>query len=148
MMLMELDNGVFCSYQQCHYAPDGWRNYTIIGTEGRIENFGNSPGHTVVRVWNRRVHYNPFGDEQHFIPPATGGHGGADLGIVGEFLRYVRQGGKIATSAIAARNSVAAGVMAAESLRNGASPRDVPPVPDDLLAHFDADVAEELSELG
>ena len=49
-MLMELETGALCSYQQCHYAPDGWRNYTIIGTEGRIENFCDYHGHTVVRL--------------------------------------------------------------------------------------------------
>jgi predicted dehydrogenase len=32
VMQMTLDNGVICTYQQCHYAPDAWRNYTIIGT--------------------------------------------------------------------------------------------------------------------
>ena len=127
-MLMELDNGVLCSYEQCHYAPDGWRNYTIIGTEGRIENFGDSPGESVVRVWNRRTGYNPYGDEQHFIAPARGGHGGADPRIVGEFIRHVRQNAPITTSAIAARNSVAAGCAAAESLRNGSIPVAVPPV--------------------
>ena len=55
MMLMELQSGVLCSYQQCHYTPDAGRNYTIIGTAGRIENFGDVPGEkTVVRLWNRR----------------------------------------------------------------------------------------------
>ena len=29
------------------------RNYTVIGTEGRIENFGDSSG-GVVKLWNRR----------------------------------------------------------------------------------------------
>ncbi|MBT7162907.1 MAG: Gfo/Idh/MocA family oxidoreductase, partial [Victivallales bacterium] len=52
MIMMNLDNGVLASYQQCHYSPDGWRNYTIIGTEGRIENFGDAPGNCVVRLWN------------------------------------------------------------------------------------------------
>ena len=138
MMQMELDNGVFASYQQCHYTPDAWRNYTIIGTEGRIENFGNSPGASVVRLWNRRTHYNPYGDEQFFIPVQTGGHGGADPGIVGEFLRFVRGEVLSTTSPVAARYSVAAGCMAAESLRNGGAPRDVPPVADEVLDHFGA----------
>ena len=134
MMLMQLDNGVFCSYQQCHYTPDGWRNYTIIGTEGRVENFDDSPGSCAVRVWNRRAEYNPYGDEQFFIPKAgtPGGHGGADPRIVAEFVRFVREGGPIQTSPIAARNSVAAGCLAAHSLRNGAQPMDVPAVPGDM----------------
>jgi predicted dehydrogenase len=141
MMLMQLDNGCFCSYQQCHYTPDAWRNYTVIGTEGRIENFGDSPGHCVVRVWNRRTDYNPYGDEQYYIPPVRGGHGGADPSIVAEFLRYVRSGGKVTTSPIAARNSVAAGVCAAKSLRNGGIPVDVPSVEPELKAYFMADSA-------
>ena len=147
MMLMQLDNGVFCSYQQCHYTPDGWRNYTIIGTEGRIENFNDTPGLCVVRLYNRRAEYNPYGDEQFFIPKMTlgreGGHGGADPRIVSEFVRFVREGGTVQTSPIAARNSVAAGYMAAHSLRNGAIPMDIPPVPEEIRAYFDAQTAPE-----
>ncbi|GAP58215.1 hypothetical protein AHiyo1_12280 [Arthrobacter sp. Hiyo1] len=33
MMNMVLDNGVLASYQQCHFTPDYWRNYTVIGTK-------------------------------------------------------------------------------------------------------------------
>ena len=44
LMLMELDNGCLCFYGQCHYAPDAWRNYTLMGTSGRIENDGDAPG--------------------------------------------------------------------------------------------------------
>ena len=32
MLQMRLDNGVLASYQQCHFTPDYWRNYTVIGT--------------------------------------------------------------------------------------------------------------------
>jgi len=140
MMQMELDNGVLCSYQQCHYAPDGWRNYTIIGTEGRVENLGDRPGDCVVQLWNQRVSYSATGQEQFAIPAVTGGHGGADPAIVAEFVRYVRRGGKIKTSAVAARNSVAAGCSAAHSLRHGGVPVDIEPVADDVRAYFDADV--------
>ncbi len=141
MMLMELENGVFCSYQQCHYTPDAWRNYTIIGTEGRIENFGDLPGHSVVRVWNTQRYYNPYGDEQHFIPEATGGHGGADPRIIAEFIRYLREGGKVLTSPIAGRNSVAAGYAATHSLRNGGASVEIPPVDPEIAAYFNKDLA-------
>lgn len=137
MILMQLDTGALCSYQQCHYAPDGWRNYTLIGTEGRIENFGDNPGACVVRLWNRRCDYNPYGDEQFYIGPVTGGHGGADPAIVGEFVRFVREGGAIKTSAIAARNSVAAGCAGAESLRQAGRPVAIPPVAPAVQAYFD-----------
>ena len=141
MMLMELDNGVFCSYQQCHFTPDGWRNYTVIGTEGRIENFGDSPGEAVVVLWDKQRYYNARGNAQFYIEETTGSHGGADPRIVAEFVRYVREGGKVATSPVAARYSVAAGYQAAMSLRNGNAPMDIPPVDEKLAAHFAADVA-------
>ncbi len=139
MMLMRMDNGVLGSYQQCHFTPDGWRNYTVIGTEGRVENFGDGPGSSVVRLWNRRHHYCPEGDEQFPIPPAEGSHGGADPRIVAEFVRYVREGGTVATSPVAARWSVAAGVMAAESLRADSAPMDVPLLDENVAAHFAAE---------
>ena len=129
MMQMELDNGVLCSYQQCHYTPDAWRNYTIIGTEGRIENFGDTPGACVVRLWNRRTSYNPYGDEQYYIPPVPGGHGGADPEIVSDFIRVVRENVRARISPVAARASVAAGCAATQSLRLGGDAVDIPPPP-------------------
>jgi predicted dehydrogenase len=142
MMLMQLDNGVFCSYQQCHFAPDAWRNYTIIGTQGRLENFGDWPGSCVIRVWNRRNSYNPYGDQQHFIADTDGGHGGADPRIVDEFIRFVREGAKMTTSPIAARYAVAAGYLAAKSLRDGNRPQEVPDVPADIRKYFARQVAD------
>ncbi len=138
MMLMRLDNGVLASYQQCHYTPDAWRNYTIIGTEGRIENFGDGIGEeSCVRLWNTRSdRYTPGGDEVFPLDRKTGGHGGGDPSIVAEFVRYVREGGEIKTSPVAARYSVAAGCKATESLRNGSAPMRVPPLDEALLDYF------------
>jgi len=139
MMLMKLDNGVLASYQQCHYTPDAWRNYTFIGTEGRIENFGDGISEDAcVRLWNtRRDRYSAQGDAVFYLEHKSGGHGGGDPSIVAEFLRYVREGGAIKTSPVAARYSVAAGYMATESLRNGGIPMTVPPLSDDLRAYFE-----------
>jgi predicted dehydrogenase len=145
MVLMELDNRVFCSYQQCHYTPDYWRNYTIIGTEGRIENFGDGSKDTVIKLFNKKGGYRAVGEEEFPAPAGSGSHGGADPRIVQEFVDYVRTGCKISTSPIAARNSVAAGCMATESLRNGSTPRDIPPLDDDTIAHFDKDVADTVA---
>jgi predicted dehydrogenase len=142
MMLMRLDNGVFASYQQCHYTPDAWRNYTIIGTEGRVENFGDSPGDCTVVVWNTRHGFDGVGDVRYRIAEAHGSHGGADPTIVAEFVRYLQEGGKIATSPIAARYSVAAGCAATDSLRHDNVAVDIPPVDPELRAYFEADVEE------
>lgn len=136
MMHMALDNGVFCAYQQCHYTPDYWRNYTIIGTEGRIENQGDGSDDTVIKLWNRRTGYNARGDAQFFAPATAGTHGGADPKIVNEFIRFVRGEVQPSTSPVAARYSVAAGCAATDSLRNGGSPRDVVPLAGDILDYF------------
>ena len=138
MLTMRLDNGILASYQQCHFTPDYWRNYTIIGTEGRIENFGNGEPGTAIRVWNRRHDYHAEGDHVVPLDPETGGHGGADPRIVAEFLRYVREGGATETSPVAARYAVAAGCAGAESLRSGSTPVRVPEADPAVTAYFDA----------
>jgi len=136
MVLMQLDNGVFASYQQCHYTPDYWRNYTVIGTEGRLENFGDTGADTVIRLWNRRSDYNARGDADYAVGSGEAEHGGADPLIVGEFLRFVREGGRTTTSPLAARYSVAAGVAATASLRAGGAPQVVPAPAPELINYF------------
>jgi predicted dehydrogenase len=128
MMLMTLDNGVLASYQQCHFTPDYWRSYTVIGDAGRLECFGNGPGGEI-RVWNRRK--AGYADADLVVPlrGAAGGHGGADPHIVEEFLLYVRDGRETLTSAVAAREAVAAGYAATQSLRSGGVPVAIAPPP-------------------
>jgi predicted dehydrogenase len=135
MMQMQLDNGVLASYQQCHYTPDYWRNYTVIGTEGRMENFGDSEG-AEIRVWNRRSGYRAEADLMIPVQAAVGTHGGADPLLVAEFLRFVREGGATVTSPLAAREAVAAGYAATMSLRDGGRPVDIAPVTPDVAAYF------------
>lgn len=138
MMQMELDNGVLVSYQQCHFSPDYWRNYTVIGTEGRLENFGNGESGTEIRVWNRRRDgYDSKPDTAISIEPGEGGHGGADPRIVDEFLQFVRGKSFASTSPVAARYSVAAGCCATRSLREGGIPVDVPPLDSGVSAYFE-----------
>jgi predicted dehydrogenase len=125
MVLMEMDNGVLASYEHCMFSPDAWRNYTVIGSRGRIENFGDSPG-SLVRCWNTyHWGYSETADVETRVPQVTGGHGGADEATVGEFLRFLREGGSTDTSPVAARMAVAAGVAATQSVRSGGMPVDV-----------------------
>ncbi|MET1052179.1 MAG: Gfo/Idh/MocA family oxidoreductase [Mycetocola sp.] len=135
MMLMTLDNGVQASYQQCHFTPDYWRNYTVIGTEGRLENFGDTAG-GVVRVWNRRHEWQEHGDAEYPIDGVDSGHEDADRLTMTEFLDHVLDGAPTIVSPIAAREAVAAGSLAAASLRAGSTPMTVPDLPQDVVAHF------------
>ena len=137
MANLQLDNGVYLTYQQCHYTPDYWRNYTVIGTAGRLENFGDGPGDTV-KVWNsRRSGYREDADQVVEIPAAEGGHAGADPRLVAEFVRFVRDGGATLTSPVAARAAVAAGYAATTSLRANGTPIDVPALDPALVEYFD-----------
>lgn len=138
MMQMVLDNGVLASYQQCHFTPDYWRNYTVIGTRGRIENFGDGPGGKI-SVWTSRTSTG-FAEPDRVIgiPDGDGGHGGADPRLIAEFLEFAARGGQTRTSPVAARQSVAAGVLATESLRGDGSAREVPALPADLVEYFEA----------
>ncbi|MEI5097422.1 Gfo/Idh/MocA family oxidoreductase [Streptomyces sp. PmtG] len=136
---MRLDNGVLAAYQQCHFTPDYWRNYTVIGDAGRLENFGDGPGATV-RVWNsRRSLHRPEADAEHPVAGVQdeGGHGGADPLLIGEFVRFAREGGPTDTSPVAARMAVAAGAQATRSLRDGGGPREVTPLDAELAAYFE-----------
>lgn len=135
MMTMQLDNGVYATYNECHYTPDYWRNYTVIGTEGRIENFGLG-GDGYVRLWNRRTTFKEHGDEQIPIPDVEGGHYGADPALLAEFFAFVREGIPTQTSPVAAREAVAAGVCATESMRSDGSARTVPPLPAEVVEYF------------
>ena len=136
MVLLELGNGVLASYQQCHFTPDYWRNYTVIGSAGRLENFGDIGHGTVVRLWKRRADYDEIGDKVWRIPDRGGGHGGADESIMAEFLEFARNGGRTLTSPVAARDAVAAAVAATCSLRSGGQPVEVTPLDAELAAYF------------
>lgn len=136
MLHMSLDNNVLASYEQCHFTPDYWRNYTIIGDAGRIENMGDGGGDQI-HIWESRRSGPGRPDAVEVIPYGDGGHGGADPNLVAEFLRFAREGGATEVSVIAAREAVATGVYGAQSIRQGGSPLDVPEVPEDLRIYFD-----------
>ena len=135
MVLMRLESGVLASYEQCHFTPDYWRNYTVIGTQGRLENFGDGDG-GVVRVWNRRTGFNPDGDLSYPIVGDADGHGDADELTVQEFVSFVRFGDATDTSPLGARQAVATAVAATASLRAGSTPRSVQPVSREIQHYF------------
>lgn len=141
MVLMQLESGVLASYQQCHFSPDYWRNYTVIGTEGRLENFGDGEGGEI-RVWKRRSGYRADADAVYALSGDKSGHGDADAATMREFIDFVRGGRLTETSAVAARDAVATGEAATISLREGSVPVEVPAVDPSVQAYFDEGQAQ------
>lgn len=140
MINMTLNNGVLCCYLQCHYTPDNSRNYTVIGTKGRIENYGSD----VIQVWTNRQD-SPWrleGDITYRTAGERTNHGGADPLIVGSFVDALRGKYDVWSTAQMARHSVACGCQGADSIRQNGIPLDVPPLPDHL-ENWDFTKAEE-----
>ncbi len=140
-LLMKLESGVQACYLQNHFTPDYWRNYTFIGTEGRVENVrapgednAMEPGSNMVRLWTRRTSTRPESADKEYVLGAkkSGGHGGSDPKICDAFVRYVLDGEPPATSAAAGRMSVAVGCLGAESVAEGGVPKDIPPLAEEL----------------
>lgn len=137
MLTMKLDGGVLASYQQCHFTPDYWRNYTVIGDAGRLENIGDGGGDRI-HVYTSRYAGPLHPDRVEVISRGDGGHGGADPALIDEFLRFVRDGGRTDVSMVAAREAVAVAATGAESIRGTGELLEVPPLDPELIAYFDA----------
>lgn len=126
MIQLQLANGVLASYQQCHFTPDYWRNYTVIGDAGRLENFGDGAGGTV-KVWNRRHDYQPVADLEFRIEEDAAGHGAADRRTMAEFLEAFAGRIDVSQNPYDSRNAVAAATAAADSIRNQSQPEVIKP---------------------
>ena len=119
--LLQLANGVQACYLQCHFTPDTCRNYTVIGTRGRLENYGDYGKDCSIQVWTRRTdRFQLEGDITYrMASPEDQPHGGADPKIVQGFIDLLRHGTPPESTPQGARYAVAAGVRGAESIRSG-----------------------------
>ena len=126
-ILMELDNGIKATYMQCHYAPDYCRNYTFIGTEGRMENLDDG-SQVIVKLRNRSNRWKNLADQKYDVKPASGGHGGADPLVSRDFVDMVVDGVEPLATPMAGRMSVAVGCAGTESIRSNSAAVDIDPV--------------------
>ena len=128
VVIMELENGIKAAYTQCHFTPDYWRNYTFIGTEGRVENLDDS-SKVIVLTRDRVRKYKNLANRSYDVKPAEGGHGGADPLICQDFVDMLISGREPLATPVAGRMSVAVGCAATESLRSGGKVVEVAPLP-------------------
>jgi len=128
--ILELDNGIKASYTECHFTPDYHRNFTFIGTEGRIE---NSEPHQKVWLWKRENASHDDPDAEFDLTVGIDkdgelGHGGADQFLCREFVDMVLDGREPIVPLAAGRNAVAVGCLAQKSLEKGGGVYEVPPI--------------------
>ncbi len=115
-IMMELDNGIKATYMQCHYTPDYIRNYTFIGTEGRVELLNGTD--VEVKLRNRSKRWKNLADQKYTVKAAAGGHGGADPLVAKDFMDMLFDGKQPLATPLAGRMSVACACAATQSIRN------------------------------
>ena len=131
IVMMQLDGGIRATYMQCHFTPDYYRNFTVIGTEGRIENQDDT-SKLIVRLRDRSNRWKNLSQYDVAVKASSGGHAGADPEICKDFIAMLVDGKRPVATPLAGRMSVAAGCSATWSLRNSWQPVEIPPLPDDL----------------
>lgn len=124
MMIMELENGVKASYVQCHFTPDYARNYVLIGTKGRVEN--DEVNETITIKTRNTSSLHDKSDVVIQMKPTDGVHAGADPLVTDAFVKYILDDIEPEATPIDGRMSVAVGVKATESLRQGGIMKEVP----------------------
>ncbi|KGM45874.1 Gfo/Idh/MocA family oxidoreductase [Neobacillus niacini] len=117
MLIMELEGGIKASYLQCHFTPDYSRNYTFIGTKGRLEN--DDVNDKIIVKTRKSNSWHEFSDITYDMKKEEGSHGGADPKICQDFIELVLHNKQPLTTPFAGRMSVAVGCAATESIRSG-----------------------------
>ncbi len=127
MILMQLDGGIQANYMQCHFCPDTYRNYCIIGTNGRVESIEDEKVKVLTNksFEYRRDQQHPYGEVTYDVGETKGGHGGADPKLCSAFLDYLLEDKAPRATSYDGLMAVAVGVKGAESLRNGNIPIDI-----------------------
>ncbi|NYE03425.1 putative dehydrogenase [Bacillus niacini] len=117
MLIMELEGGIKASYMQCHFTPDYSRNYTFIGTKGRLEN--DDVNDKVYVKTRKSGSWHEMSDITYEMKKMPGTHSGADPRICQDFVNLVLFNKQPLTTPFAGRMSVAVGCAATESIRSG-----------------------------
>jgi predicted dehydrogenase len=125
--IMELEGGIKAAYTECHFTPDYHRNFTFIGTEGRIE---NNELENKVWLWKRKHEERKTPDETFDLGPGSfaPGHGGADNRIADAFVKAMLENKEMPVPPEAGRMSVAVGVLAQKSIQEGGALQVIPEI--------------------
>jgi len=123
VVTVRYENGAKMSYIECHFTPDYSREFTLIGTKGRMYGFYNNEQDFRIELTYRHS------DRKEVIYPEKrpGGHGGGDPRIQDQFLRLLQSGARACPGVLGARNSAAIAIASHRSIEEE-RPITLPPV--------------------
>ena len=124
LLLIDYASGARISYMECHFTPEYTREFTFIGTKGKITAFYNNEQEFKITV--RKRHTRKL--DVYFPKRSDGGHGGGDPMIVNDFLQRIRSGESGMYGLRGARDSAAIAIAGYESAHTG-MPVEIPQLP-------------------
>jgi predicted dehydrogenase len=120
VMVVSYENGAKLSYIECHYTPEYAREFTFVGTKGRVK--GYLPHYSRTGE-GARIELEMRGDPQKrvfgVILDFSSGHYGGDGGVINEFLTAVAEGRPSTCDISVARESSVVAIAAAQSMHEG-----------------------------
>ena len=123
LVLIDYDNHTRAFYGECHFTPEYTREFTLIGSEGKMTGFYNNECEfkiTVTRAESPRETrvFRPR-------PVMAGGHGGSDNLAMIEFARRIRERDRAEKEFWEIVDGAAIAVAATDSSETG-QPADIP----------------------
>lgn len=110
LVLIEYENGVKASYNECHYTPDANRHFSFIGTRGKL--IASEMDRTLsLQLRGSRDKTDIAIDEDH------AGHGGGDRGLVQAFLHSLDSHCQPLAGVDEGLEAIRIGLLAHESIR-------------------------------
>lgn len=115
-VIIEYENGVKVSYMECHYTPDDNREYTFIGTKGKLK---LDDAANTINVQFRHGMYDRMETLTYSNLQSGEVHGGGDKHILDEFVNALKTGYNPKTGGEEGLEAIKIGIKAHESIRKG-----------------------------
>ena len=115
-VIVEYQNGVKMSYMECHYTPDDNREFTFIGTKGKLKlDFAND----MIEV---RLRHGMYDSEEKIVFKnllSGEGHGGGDKLILNDLINSLSTGKQPLAGGEEGMEAIRVGLMAHQSINEG-----------------------------
>ena len=110
------ESGAKLSYTEVHFSPDYVREFSFVGTKGRIEVAAPHNGPQEIFLSFR---HRPRKLMHETIEASPGGHGGGDRAMMREFVNAIREKRAPLTDFSAGRECAAISISAEQSIESG-----------------------------